>query len=134
MKPLFSILLFFVFSTSIFAQEVKYTGKIIDKQTKKTVSGAILWAQGRTITASDENGEFKLIHSDLNSSDSIFVTHLAYQYAALSVNSLKATGNVIELSEEAFTLSTAEVRAINIKKLIKEAAKKFKSTCVNNRQ
>jgi len=122
------ILLFFIFSTNIFAQEVKYTGKIIDKQTKKIVSGAILWAQGRTITASDENGEFELIHSDLNTSDSIFVYHMAYQYVALSVNSLKATGNVIELSEEVFALSTAEVRSVNIKKLIKEAAKQFKST------
>ena len=104
---IFLLFFFIVLQRFCFAEEKIITGRIIDNKTKLPVAyvniGIAFKGSG---TISSEQGLFKLkLNSNINSTDTIYFSHIGYETSKYLVHDMKDTLNTIQLVSNAVELN-----------------------------
>lgn len=120
------VVLFSLVSQLFFAQEVHYSGEIIDEKTKEPIFGVSVILNNKEITYSNELGIFEFnVHKE-NAIDSISFYHMSYEKQKLPLVELK-TNSTIRLKNSFNTLQEVVITTTLTKdeKIIDNAIKNY---------
>jgi hypothetical protein len=116
-----------VYTKSSDIKEKHIGGRVLEMINNEPIFGAYISSKGRVLSSSIENGEFDLDITLLKPSDTIIITHLAYEGCKLTLDSLKDIGTV-HLIEKSYLLNAVTVIPTRSLQIIKKAEKRFDQT------
>lgn len=122
------IILILFYPFSIFAQEVFFTAKVIEKTTKTPIYGAVITVNDNILTSTDDNGIFKIAIKP-DSKTKICISDIAYQTTCF--NDFKKIPSQIELETEVKQLEEVVVYSknnIDLKDFLQRLQKNYKKT------
>lgn len=103
-----------------------YTGKVTDKNTGEPVVFASIYITGTRIgTVTNSDGEFIVKVPDRYSDRQLGITHLGYTAVVIDLQSLKSTGNIIEMVSAPYEIAEVTIRKIDPRELVRTAIGKI---------
>ena len=106
------------------AQNSSLEGSIIDDETNEPIYGVVIAHDNKTISFSDDKGNFILHTEALQWNDSVTFKHLGYYSVTLPLSSL-SNDSIVRLKSRYYELSEVSVQPISQKKLMKAIIKQF---------
>ncbi len=105
------LLLIFLISFKIFAEDVVIEGTVIDSISHRGISSVNVFLKGTTVgTTTDESGSFKLIIVDSKPQTEVVFKHIAYEVKSISITEIKELKNIV-LSKKSIQLREVQVEA-----------------------
>lgn len=103
---------------------LKFSGKVIDKETQKAIPFASIFKKGTSIgTVSNLDGEFELKIQGTSKEGSIGVSYIGYKSYISPITSLKENGNIVRLEPSPIPLKEVVIRTKDPLDLINGAVK-----------
>lgn len=123
------LIFFCLFGPVIFAQNIKVTGVILDKESQKPIFGTAVWVEENIMGFSDVDGKFSFTLDTTQINTTVAFVHITYEEIIIPFENFDNNKIIIELSPKYNKLSEVVISASNqtltTKDIIKKASKKL---------